>query len=154
MSLRPPGLALKLIEHFVPDHEILAGDLMEEFDRRRSRPWFWWQAIAAVFVAQTTAAGQIRPLRLVQEPSAPPAEPRPGRRRVAPVGGVGLLAIVLLVGWAQPAAWWVVAVAVPAGAVLGAAMIVIQRHRLSSPRGGTLHQSWREMAANDRDRPR
>jgi len=115
---------LKLIERFVPDHEAIAGDLIEDFARHRSRFWFWRQAIAAVAIARTTRPAEIRPLLLVDEPSAPPTEPRAGRRMTAPVGVVGLLAIVLLIARAAPAAWWVIAFAMGAGLVVGGAMIV------------------------------
>jgi hypothetical protein len=44
---RPPGIAAWLIERNSP----LAGDLLEEFQRGKSRGWFWRQALFAVAAA-------------------------------------------------------------------------------------------------------
>jgi hypothetical protein len=41
---RPPAIAAWLIERNSP----LAGDLLEEFQRGKSRGWFWRQALIAV----------------------------------------------------------------------------------------------------------
>jgi hypothetical protein len=46
-----PGLAIALLEHFVPDTDALLGDLIEEFERRPSRSWFWWQVLTAIGAA-------------------------------------------------------------------------------------------------------
>jgi hypothetical protein len=51
---RPPAIAAWLIERNSP----LAGDLLEEFQRGKSRGWFWRQALAAV------AAGCERNIRV------------------------------------------------------------------------------------------
>jgi hypothetical protein len=52
MSARqPPRLAVWLVEHMAPSYqrEALAGDLLEEYLRRRSRRWYWKQ-VGAVLV--------------------------------------------------------------------------------------------------------
>ena len=41
---KPPAIAAWLIERNSP----LAGDLLEEFQRGKSRGWFWRQALIAV----------------------------------------------------------------------------------------------------------
>jgi hypothetical protein len=46
-SRRPPGLAVELLERFVPDNEPLTGDLLEGW-HERSDAWFWRQALLAV----------------------------------------------------------------------------------------------------------
>ena len=46
-SERPPVVAHWLLERFCPDPG-LAGDLIEEYRRRRSALWYWKQAIVAV----------------------------------------------------------------------------------------------------------
>ena len=48
--IKPPRLALALLQRFVPDDEPLSGDLVEEFQLRRSRTWFWWQVLTAIVV--------------------------------------------------------------------------------------------------------
>jgi hypothetical protein len=40
--------ALAVLQHFVPDSEALAGDLMEEYGRGRSGGWLWSGARGSV----------------------------------------------------------------------------------------------------------
>jgi hypothetical protein len=49
-SSRPPALAAWLFEHLTrrEHREALAGDLLEEYLRRRSDTWYWRQVLAAV----------------------------------------------------------------------------------------------------------
>jgi hypothetical protein len=49
-SLRPPQLAAWLFEHLTQrEHrQALAGDLLEEYLRRRSNMWYWRQVLAAI----------------------------------------------------------------------------------------------------------
>jgi len=47
-AVQPPKLATVLLRRLVPGNTALAGDLAEEFRRRRSRPWYWRQVIGAI----------------------------------------------------------------------------------------------------------
>jgi hypothetical protein len=49
-SSRPPGLATWWLERFClgPTNDSLIGDLMEEYERGRSRVWYWRQVLAAL----------------------------------------------------------------------------------------------------------
>jgi len=49
---KPPALATWMLEHFAlgRDREVLAGDLLEEFQRRRSVAWYWRQVLWAIVV--------------------------------------------------------------------------------------------------------
>jgi hypothetical protein len=49
-SAKPPVLAAWLLEHLTPGdkHDALVGDLLEEFQRRRSAGWFWRQVLCAI----------------------------------------------------------------------------------------------------------
>ncbi|HTL45912.1 MAG TPA: hypothetical protein VL262_16360 [Vicinamibacterales bacterium] len=62
--------ALAVLQHFVPDSEALAGDLMEEYGRGRSGGWLWCQVLAAVFAARRGRDDEIRPLKLVESQPA------------------------------------------------------------------------------------
>jgi hypothetical protein len=46
----PPALATWLLERIVPgeNNEALAGDLLEEFNRRGSAAWYWRQVLGAI----------------------------------------------------------------------------------------------------------
>jgi hypothetical protein len=55
-SLRPPVLAAWLFEHLT-QHEhrgALAGDLLEEYIRRRSDMWYWRQVVAVILTDFST----------------------------------------------------------------------------------------------------
>ena len=99
-----PRLALALLERFVPDSEPLAGDLIEEFERRQSVLWFWWQVLGAVAAAWFAGDAEIRPLRLVDLQPVEALERtrrwclrfRPVNMSASPVAGVGGLGLVVL----------------------------------------------------------
>ena len=53
MTLRqPPRSAGRLLKRLVPtqDHDILLGDLCEEYQRGRSIVWYWLQILAAIAI--------------------------------------------------------------------------------------------------------
>lgn len=143
---RPPRLALWLLERFVPDSGPLAGDLLEQFQTSRSRLWFWLQVLLAIGLHASGEPREIRPLKLVEHPSYNPAPragatapPRPINLTASPlhgVGGLGLLALAILVSLVQPAAWWGVLLSVVAGLTWGVVRILLTRHAGPPPTGG------------------
>jgi hypothetical protein len=54
---KPPALASWMLEHRLwgGRNEALAGDLLEEFQRRRSAMWYWRQVLFAIFVSISDA---------------------------------------------------------------------------------------------------
>jgi hypothetical protein len=50
MNTHPPANAARLLERLVPkqDHDVLLGDLHEEYQHGRSRMWYWFQIVAAI----------------------------------------------------------------------------------------------------------
>jgi hypothetical protein len=130
----PPRLALALLERLVSDSDPLAGDLIEEFARRRSRLWFWWQVLAAIASAWLEEPYEIRPLRLVDLQPADAVErsrrlndrmravnlsasPLPG------IGGIGLVILAFLVTIVAPAAWWALLASALAGVLVAVALV-------------------------------
>lgn len=135
-----PRLALALLERFVPDSAPLAGDLLEEFERRRSRAWLWWQVLAAIANASFKQSDDIRPLRLtdLQPVEAQQRSPRmsvrfrPINLTASPlpgIGGLGLVALLLLMTVVAPGAWWVLFASMLAGVVLGLVLIAMRRNK-------------------------
>ena len=147
----PPRLALALLERFAPDSEPLAGDLVEEFERRPSSAWFWVQVLAAIAAGWGTRTDEIRPLRLVD---LQPADALERTRRlslrfpsvnlsaspVAGVGGVGLVILACLVTRVMPTAWSLLLASALAGCALGVVMIVVRDHADSARR---ITRMWR-----------
>lgn len=133
-SHEPPRLALVLLERFVPDSAPIAGDLIEEFDRRPSRAWFWYQVLGAIVSSRVQQADVIRPLQLVDlQPSDALERSRAMTVRFKPVnmtaspvhgvGGLGLVALSMFVGWIVPGVWLVLLGSMVAGVLLGCVMI-------------------------------
>lgn len=146
---RPPRLALRLLERHLPDNDPLVGDLVEEFDRQPSSWWFWKQTLAAVVIASLRRSDEIRPLRLVdgqvtaiRSPISPGASTRPLRPinlsggPVAGIGGLGLVALSVLVTVVQPAVWWLALGAVAGGLLLGVGLIAFGRRRVHASNAG------------------
>jgi hypothetical protein len=142
--LAPPRLAEYLLRRYLSHNEPLAGDLLEEFDRRQSRLWFWWQVIGALVVTTFRRPEEVRPLRLVDERITPlvprPSASMPGRigvnggtiltaSPIRGIGGLGIAAFLLIMTLIRPATWWLALLAVAAGLVFGAIRIIYMRRR-------------------------
>lgn len=56
----PPRIAMWLLEHFASGHyrESLAGDLIEQRARGRSRAWCWRQVMVALALAPLSVLGR------------------------------------------------------------------------------------------------
>jgi hypothetical protein len=133
----PSWLESALLRLVAADNEPLAGDLVEELRAGRSRRWFWGQLARGAIVAvlrrrEAVPAG----LQLVAKPAVPMTrslEPLgPGTMtglRVQGIGGLGMIAVVVLVTLAMPAAWWLAAMGCASGIALGVFWIVRRRRR-------------------------
>jgi hypothetical protein len=143
-----PRLALALLERFDPDGAPLAGDLVEEFARRQSVAWFWWQVLAAIAIASFNRPAEIRPLQLVDLQPADAVERsrtiRLRTRRVnlsasplSGVGGLGLLVLAFHITAVAPGAWWVLLASALAGVLIGITLIAMHA---KSPTGAARNQ--------------
>jgi hypothetical protein len=146
---RAPRLAVALLHRFVSE-EALVGDLLEEFEARHSQLWLWRQVLLAALIGLFRRTPEIRPLGLMEvdpilghlEPpvvreSHPKTVNLTGSPRGAAVGGLGLVALGVLITVVAPQAWWFLLFGALGGVLLGIAMIVISRHRVSGPGGGS-----------------
>ena len=141
----PPRLAVALLHRLVPDNDPLVGDLLEEFEsRRRSALWFWRQALVAVALAPAYRFRERRPLRLgLTESTHVPTTSRqlPSRVNltaspVAWVGGLGLLALCVLMAVMTPWVVWVLLFLLTAGVLSGVVVVFFSRRRvLAGSRG-------------------
>ena len=142
----PSTLASALLRFVASDNEALAGDLLEERRAGRSGRWFWGQlARAALVAAWHRRRSSPVAVRLVTAP----AYDRPNRTlapldpatlnlsgiRVQGIGGLGLIAVVLLISFTMPAAWWLAATGLASGIVLGV-FLIVRRRRVGLAGGG------------------
>lgn len=136
-----PRVALAVLDLFVPDSSSLAGDLLEEYHRRRSRAWLWRQVLAAVAITWFRGTDEIRPLQLVDlQPVDAQERSRRMSLRFRPVnltasplqgiGGLGLVALSILLTVVVPAVWWALLASIVAGVVFGVALIARNRRKV------------------------
>jgi hypothetical protein len=139
----PPRLPVALLHRFLDDNEPLAGDLLEGFAARQSRLWFWRQVLLAIAIRLFQHRDQERPLGLAGH-SFVPAErgrnvehPRRINLTASPlpdVGGLGLVALGVLVALVRPAVLWIFLPAILGGVAFGLTMAIIRRRvALSGP---------------------
>ena len=125
---RSPRFAVAVLNWLHIDQSLI-GDLLEEYESRGSRLWLWKQVLVAMFFGLSGRAQETGPHRRrdVELSAAPPG---------APVGGVGLLALAVLIAIVRPGAFWFAAIALAGGIVIGAAMIFANRRRTMRMSGG------------------
>jgi len=135
---RSPRIALALLQRLAYRNEPLAGDLLEEFQRRQSALWLWVQLVLAIVMGS------------FQQPCVPvalnltPIDPVVAewlmdrqlgtRKRVnltgTPIEGVGGLSAVILgflLSTVVPDVWWFVVGGIVCGTALGTAMVFARR---------------------------
>ncbi|HEU4719782.1 MAG TPA: hypothetical protein VFS59_00350 [Gemmatimonadaceae bacterium] len=149
MSDRSVPRALAWLERILPDDGPLVGDLLEEFERRQSYAWLWWQVLGAMATRAFGAPGDIRPLRLVDDQPVEAmvrthrwrARCRPVNLSASPisdVGGIGLLLLTAHLSVTVPGAWVALLVAMIAGVGLGAVLVLLGS-RSTPPRSIQAH---------------
>ena len=137
---RPPGLALWLLNWLLPANEPLIGDLIEEFQHRRSRVWFWRQAVAAIVLSRRSSRRELTTVRLTDKvlPVRYEEVHLPIRLSASPfpiAGGLGITSLGVVVAIYRPGMWWFVVAAIVGGIVLGIVRVVIMRRRFSADPG-------------------
>src|SRR5262245_58288597 len=116
-------LAIALLQLFCRD-EALLGDILEEYEARKSRAWLWRQvAVAGIFAL---------PYGMVRRTRRAP-------KMAMPIGGLGLVAIVALITIVAPGAWWLVAIGALGGIALGVALAMATRRRVLTGPAGHRH---------------
>lgn len=71
MKVMPPAMATWMLKHLVfgGRNEALEGDLLEEFQRRRSTSWYWRQVLRAILdFSNVLSAGWVTVLAVVFAP--------------------------------------------------------------------------------------
>jgi hypothetical protein len=133
----PPPLAAALLRRFLRDNEPLAGDLLERFAVSRSRLWFWREVLAAIVIRGFQHRDHERPLGLVEhsgfdshERARNAGRPRQVNLTASPlpgIGGLGLVALGVVVVLARSQVWWMFAPAIVGGVAFGLTMALVRR---------------------------
>ena len=142
-STQPPRLAMALLNRYIPDNEPLTGDLIEGFAASGSRLWLWRQVLLAILLTALRRDRGARPLRLIDDAHSDAAASWEQRRKtlkplnitaspITGVGGLGLVALGVIVAVTRPELFWLVAIGVAGGTLLGVAMVVSTRRRVAS----------------------
>lgn len=139
MTASLPRFARALLNRLALDNEPLAGDLIEEFQRRQSRIWLWQQLLHA-FVRQALFAPH-PPVSLKLQPFDPIVaqwlmEKRLEKKRrinltgsgVEGIGGLTMVILGFMISMVVPAIWWFVVGGIFAGLICGFGLVKLQRH--------------------------
>jgi hypothetical protein len=121
--MKEPSIAVALLQLACRD-EALIGDILEEYEVRRSRAWLWRQVGVAVIFS--LPYGMVRPARLTP-------------KMQMPIGGLGFAIIASLITIVAPAAWWFVVAGAIGGVALAWLLVVADRHRLDHEPPGPRH---------------
>jgi MFS family permease len=133
-------VALSLLQRLAHRNEPLAGDLLEEFQSRRSSAWLWAQLLLAI------ALGSFREPRVPVALNLTPIDPivaewlierklgarKPVNLTGTPIEGVGGLSAVILgflLSTVVPEVWWFVVGGIVCGAALGTTLVYARRKR-------------------------
>lgn len=138
MSRAFSALALWCLSRLAYRNEPLAGDLLEQFRKRRSALWLWAQILFAL------ALGSFRQAQVPVALNLTPIDPvvaewlmsrkLPPRRvnlssPVEGVGGLGLMMLGFLLSTVVPDVWWFVMGGIVCGVGLGMMLAFRRRHR-------------------------
>ena len=121
--MKEPSIAVAVLQWFYRD-ETLVGDILEEYDLRRSRAWLWRQVAVAVMLR--LPYGMVR-------------FERQTRKMPMPIGGLGFIAVVALITVVAPGAWWFIAAGAFGGVALAWLLVIAARHRLHHEPPGPRH---------------
>jgi len=138
MAPTPPRLACALLDRLALDNEPLAGDLLEEFQRRQSKLWLWRQLVAALVMQALYAPHP--PVSLNLTPVDPVvAEWLMAKRLykkktvnltgsgVEGIGGLTLVILGFMMTTVIPAIWWFVVGGIGAGLALGIVRVKMRK---------------------------
>jgi hypothetical protein len=133
----PPRLAVALLARFLPTDNPLAGDLLERYAATGSRLWLWRQVLMAIVLRGFVPCDRERPLGLADSPallteerSLPLAPFRVERLAATPVsgvGGLGLIALSVLLALLLSDVWLLLLMAVAGGVVLAVSIGLLRR---------------------------
>ena len=143
-----PRVALALLRWLAQRNEPLAGDLLEEYQRRQCRLWLWSQIVMAI------AMGSFRQPRVPVALNLTPIDPAVAEwmmdRALGPkkismsapgqgIGGLGMMVLGAMLSSVVPDVWWFVLGGIASGIVLGITKTYVRRnHALPDARDGLL----------------
>ena len=151
---KPPRFARTLLDRLALDNEPLAGDIIEEFQRRQSKLWLWRQLLAAIVMQALYAPHP--PVALNLSPIDPVVaewmmSKRLDRKKrvsltgsgVEGIGGLTLVILGFMMSMVIPAIWWFVVGGISAGIVLGIVLLEMRKQEIRRQENFSLDQNGR-----------
>lgn len=126
-----PRFGVAILNRLADRNEALAGDLLEGFQLKQSRVWFWKELIGAILNGSFRRSPLVRPIQLVEFPSIEiPLENFEATRQklmtrglsASPVNGVSgwtLVMVIWLITAVNPLLWVLLSMGLLAGVGIG-----------------------------------
>ena len=147
LNLIHRGLARPSCIGLADRNEALAGDILEGFQLKQSRLWFWRELVGAILTGGFRRSIEVRPIKLVEFPSLPSAHEDFAAKRIrlqtlglsaSPVNGISgwtIVTLIMLISALEPALWIMLVMGMGVGIAIG----IGTRHLSATPPD----QAWR-----------
>lgn len=143
--LNPPRLGAVILHRLADRNEALAGDILEGFRIKQSRLWFWRELAGAILTGAFRRSIEVRPIKLVEFPSLPPAHEDFAAKRIrlqtlglsaSPVSGISgwsIVTLIMLISALEPALWVMLAMGMGVGIAVGIGRVIYRRRHMTRP---------------------
>lgn len=143
--LVPPKLGAAILHRLADRNEALAGDILEGFQIKQSRLWFWRELVGAILTGAFRRSIEVRPIKLVEFPSLPPAHEDFAATRIrlqtlglgaSPVSGISgwsIVTLIALISALEPALWVMLAMGMGVGIAVGIGRVIYRRRHMTTP---------------------
>ena len=143
--LHPPKLGGAILRRLADRNEALAGDILEGFQLKQSRLWFWRELVGAILTGGFRRSIEVRPIKLVEFPSLPPVHEDFAAKRIrlqtlglsaSPVGGISgwtMVTLIMLISALEPALWIMLAMGMGVGIAVGIGRVIYRRRHMTTP---------------------
>jgi hypothetical protein len=143
--LTPPTLGAAILRQLADRNEALAGDILEGFQLKQSRVWFWRELVGAIITGGFRRPIEVRPIKLVEFPSLPLAHEDFAAKRIrlqtlglsaSPVNGISgwtIVTLIMLISALEPALWIMLVMGMGVGIAVGIGRIIYRRRHMTTP---------------------
>jgi hypothetical protein len=138
-QIPPPRIGAAILARLAERNEPLAGDILEGYQVKQSRFWFYRELAGAILSGSFAKSSEVRPIKLVEFPSLPPLHEDWAAKRLrlqtlglsaSPVSGVSgwtIVALIWLITAVQPVLWVMLSIGLLMGLTIGLARVAYRR---------------------------